>query len=476
MAKFYITTPIYYVNDVATIGHAYTTIIGDILARWNRSLGNKTFYLTGLDENSQKTVEAAKKSGVKDIKKYTDDMAKKWKHVWKELNISNDDFIRTTEERHRKLVEKFFKKVYDKGDIYKGVYEGLYCDGCEAFYLEKDLIDGKCPYHKKEPKQIKEENYFFKLTKYSKKVLNHIKKNPKFIRPESRKNEVISFIKEGLKDTSISRCNAKCGIPLPIDKKQIFWCWFEALLNYISGAEKQWPAELHLLAKDILRFHCILWPAMLMSAGYKLPKSLFVHGFLTINGHKMSKSLGNAIDPLKLSEKYGVDSLRYFLAREISFGQDGNFSEKALKNRINNELANELGNLVSRTLTLCKKLPKINSYDTDLEFDIEEIKKLMQEYKITEALNEIWRFVQDTNRYINKKQPWTLEAEELEEILYNCLEAIRKVSILLEPFIPETSQKIFNLLNIKNQNLTTFNKRIPTYKVKPPEILFKKIN
>ena len=475
MNKFYITTPIYYINDIATIGHAYTTTAADVIARWNRSKGKDTFFLTGLDENSQKTIDAAKKAGVKDIKKYTDDMAKKWKNVWKELNITNDDFIRTTEERHIKVVEKFFKKVYDKGDIYKGTYEGLYCEGCEAFYLEKDLVNGKCPYHKKEPKLIKEENYFFRLTKYSDKVLNYIQKNPDFILPKERRNEVISFIKEGLKDTSISRPNVEWGIPLPTDEKHHFWVWFDALVNYISGAEKYWPADLHLLAKDILRFHCVLWPAMLMSAGYKLPKTLFVHGFLTIDGQKMSKSLGNAINPLVLKEKYGVDPLRYFLIREIPFGQDGNFSEESLKKRINNELANELGNLISRTLNLCKKLPEIKKSPVEIKFEIKNIEKLMDEYKLTEALNEIWRYVQETNKYINDKEPWKLEGKELEKVLYNCLESIRKISVLLWPFIPETSERIFSLLNISQLNLTEFNKEIKSYNVKKPEVLFNKI-
>ena len=475
MNKFYITTPIYYINDIATIGHAYTTTAADVIARWNRSKGKNTFFLTGLDENSQKTIDAAKKAGVKDIKKYTDDMAKKWKNVWKELNITNDDFIRTTEERHIKVVEKFFKKVYDKGDIYKGTYEGLYCEGCEAFYLEKDLVNGKCPYHKKEPKLIKEENYFFRLTKYSDKVLNYIQKNPDFILPKERRNEVISFIKEGLKDTSISRPNVEWGIPLPTDEKHHFWVWFDALVNYISGAEKYWPADLHLLAKDILRFHCVLWPAMLMSAGYKLPKTLFVHGFLTIDGQKMSKSLGNAINPLMLKEKYGVDPLRYFLIREIPFGQDGNFSEESLKKRINNELANELGNLISRTLNLCKKLPEIKKSPVEIKFEIKNIEKLMDEYKLTEALNEIWRYVQETNKYINDKEPWKLEGKELEKVLYNCLESIRKISVLLWPFIPETSERIFSLLNISQLNLIEFNKEVKSYNVKKPEVLFNKI-
>ena len=313
-----------------------------------------------------------------------------------------------------------------------------------------------------------------------KKLLDHYKKNPEFILPKTRRNEIINRVKEGLKDLSITRTSFSWGIPFPIDEKHTIYVWWEALINYLSGVNylksKYWPADIHLLGKDNGWFHAVIWPAMLMSAGIELPKTVFVHGFLTFNKQKISKSLGNVISPKVLEKKYGADAIRYFLIREIPFYDDGDFSEKALVNRINNELANDLGNLISRTLTLCKKLPKINSYDTDLEFDIEEIKKLMQEYKITEALNEIWRLVQDTNRYINKKQPWTLEAEELEEVLYNCLEAIRKVSILLEPFIPETSQKIFNLLNIKNQNLTTFDKQVPTYKVKEPEILFRKIN
>ncbi|MDP1694640.1 MAG: methionine--tRNA ligase, partial [Candidatus Woesearchaeota archaeon] len=352
MSKFYITTPIYYVNDIASIGHAYTTIAADVLARWHRLLGDDVFFLAGLDENSQKTITAAKKLGVKDIKAYTDTMAKKWQQTWKTLEISNDDFIRTTEERHKKVVEEFFMKVMSKGDIYKGNYEGLYCEGCEDFVKETDLVQGKCQYHKTEPKKISEENYFFKLSKYQKQVLTHIQKNPEFVGPTSRRNEVISFIEQGLKDISISRPITDWGIPLPIDKEHVFWVWFDALINYISATPKYWPAQVQLMGKDIIKFHCIIFPAMLLSAGYKLPERLFAHGFLTRDGQKMSKSLGNVVDPLQIAKDYGVDTLRYYLLREIPFGQDGDFSETALKARLNNELNTDIGNLVSRVLTL----------------------------------------------------------------------------------------------------------------------------
>ncbi|MDD5651117.1 MAG: methionine--tRNA ligase [Candidatus Nanoarchaeia archaeon] len=484
--KFYITTPIYYVNDIASIGHAYTTFAGDTIARWHRMKGEDVFFLTGLDENSQKTVKAAEKAGIKDLKEYTNQMALKWITTWKNLNISNDGFIRTTENKHKKLVKEFFMKVYEKGDIYKGKYEGLYCEGCECFYTESDLVNGKCPFHKTEPKLISEENYFFKLTKYSNKILEYIEKNPNFILPNSRKNEVVEFIKMGLKDISISRPNVDWGIPLPIDKNHHFWVWFDALPNYITGAPKYWPANCHLLAKDILRFHCVIWPAMLMSAGYELPKQLFVHGFLTINGQKMSKSLGNAIDPNSLAEKYSADTLRYYLLRSIPFGDDGDFSEEALINRNNSELADALGNLLNRVISMCEKytdskIPK-GKEDKNLssKLDFKKIDSYIENYELHNALNEIWHFIDECNKYVNEKEPWNLaknnKQEELQSVLFNLAEGLRIISQLVYPFIPETSLKIEEQLGFKHRDefdLKWGNAKSKS--IKKGETLFKKI-
>ena len=305
--KFYITTPIYYINDKPSVGTAYTTVTADIIARWHRLKDEDVFYLTGLDENAQKTVQASIKLGFKDVKKFTDFMSEEYLKTWKVLNISNDDFIRTTEERHHKLVTEFIEKVKKKGDIYKGTYSGLYCEGCEAFKTEEDLVNGLCPDHIKEPKYIEEQNYFFKLSKYRDEILKHIKENPDFIQPTSRKNEIVNFLKMGLKDLSITRQSMNWGIPFPGDEKTRLYVWFDALINYLHPKE-YWPANIHLMGKDIIRFHAITWIGMLLSAGYKLPKKVFAHGFFTVNGQKMSKSLGNVIDPIYLANKYGVDA------------------------------------------------------------------------------------------------------------------------------------------------------------------------
>lgn len=481
--KFYITTPIYYVNDKPHVGTAYTTITADIIARWHRLKEEDVFFLTGLDENSQKTVEASIKLGFNSPQKFTDYMAEEWLKTWQVLNISNNDFIRTTEERHHKLVAEFIEKLNKKKDIYKGTYSGLYCEGCEAFVTENDLTnEGLCPLHKKPPKELNEENYFFKLSKYENKLLKYIEENPKFIEPQTRKNEIISFIKSGLKDISISRENAKWGIPFPKDDKHRIYVWFEALQNYLHPKE-YWPADIHLMAVDILRFHSIIWPAMLLSANYKLPKKVFAHGFFTVNGQKMSKTLGNVIDPVYLANKYGVDALRYFYAREIPFGQDGNFSEESLRNRLNNELANELGNLVSRTLTLVEKKLKSEIKKDKVEKElfkncnIEKIDKFMENLEIHNAIAAIMGFVQDCNYYINEKAPWQLESKELNKVLYNLTDSLRIISILIQPFMPSTSEKINKQLNLETKPRLKDCKPglLQDIKINKGEILFTKV-
>ena len=486
MTKFYITTPIYYINAVPHIGQAYTTVVADALARWHRLKGDDVFFLTGLDENSVKTIEAAKKQDAKNIQAYADSMAKKWLHVWKVLNISNDDFIRTTEERHRKNVVAFFKKVHEQSDIYKGVYEGLYCEGCEAYLTESDLVDGKCLLHKTKPKHIKEENYFFKLSKYSDQILKHIEANPEFIQPEGRRNEVISFIKQGLKDVSVSRPGLEWGIKLPIDEKQTIWVWFDALINYLAPKDR-WPADAHLIAKDILRFHCIIWPGMLLSAGYKLPKRIFAHGFLTANGQKIGKSLGNVIDPIYIAEKYSADVLRYYLVREISFGQDGDFSEKSLNTRLNDELADVFGNFVHRVLTFTYdrfdgKVPN-GELDKKLESEIakriDEIGELLKQLKVTQALEKIISIAKLGNEYFQSHKPWEAaktDPQKAADCLFNCINLVKVLCIALYPFMPSTCDALAKQLNIKIENWEQ-TKKVDIkhgHAIQKPTVLFKK--
>ena len=431
MKKFYITTPIYYVNDKPHIGHAYTTIVADILSRWHRMQGEDVLFLTGTDENGQKNVEAAEKAG-EETQKYVDEMSAVWQRTWDSLNLTNNDFIRTTEERHKAAVQKMFKRLEEKGDIYKGEYEGWYCVGCEAFVTESDLEDGKCPMHKDPVKKIKETNYFFKLTNYRKKLLGHIKKNPDFIRPEARRNEVASYVKDFMQDISISREGVGWGISVPGDEKQVFYVWFDALINYISALgwasdndkfKNYWPADVHLIGKDIIKFHCALWPAMLMSAGIELPKQIFAHGFFTIDGQKMSKSLGNVIDPVELSQKYGLGTLRYYLIREFSFGHDGDFSHERFKKRYEQDLANELGNLLQRVLAMTEKfcdakVPALTGEDIE-NWPI--IIESMNNLDFARALDEIWEVIREANRFIDQEQPWQLakiDEERLKSVLY----------------------------------------------------------
>ncbi|MBI4173955.1 MAG: methionine--tRNA ligase [Candidatus Aenigmarchaeota archaeon] len=449
--KFYLTTPIYYVNDLPHIGHSYTTIVADIIARWQRQAGKDVYYLTGLDENSVNTVKGAAKYGYTDIQAYTDMMAAKWMAAWQALGIQYDGFIRTTETRHMEVVEKFFAAVYKNGDIYKGKYEGLYCENCEAFLVPADLADGKCALHKKEPKMLAEENYFFRLSKYQQQLLRHLEEHPDFVMPKERRNEVLSFVRSGLKDISISRPNIDWGIRLPADKSHVIWVWFDALINYISGAPDYWPADLHLMGKDIIRFHCVIWPCMLMAAGYELPKRVFAHGFFTIDGQKMSKTLGNVIDPVELAKKYPIDAIRYYLVREIPFGEDGDFSETMLKQRINGELVSDLGNLVYRVLTLAEKFDGSveGKAELDAHLDIRKIDGHIERLEMNRALDAIWSFIRVTNRYINDKKPWKLSGPELSHVLYNLLESLRVCSILLYPFLPTTAESISAQLDLE---------------------------
>ncbi|MCH7541171.1 methionine--tRNA ligase [Patescibacteria group bacterium] len=442
--NFFVTTPIYYVNDIPHIGHAYATFAADILARYHRQKGDKTFFLTGTDENSQKTVIAAEKAK-KDIKQYTDELAEKWNDTWKILGISNDDFIRTTESRHNKIVVEIFEKVNSRGDLYKGQYEGLYCIGHEAFLKNADLDDkGLCPDHKTKPDHIVEENYFFKLSNYEKPLQDFYDKNPDFIQPRERYNEVKSFVALRLRDISITRATQKWGIPAPNDPKQVIYVWFDALINYISADPKKWPADIHIIGKDILRFHAVIWPAMLLSAGYELPKKIFAHGFFTVDGEKISKSLGNAIDPIALAEKYGVDALRYYLFKEIPFGNDGDFSHGRLEEVYNADLANGLGNLVARTAKLAEKLNLELNIDSNLNLKEKvSFALLFEDLNFQKALEEIWHKYHNLDHYLEREKPWEIKDKNvLKRILSYTVSEIIKINQFLEPFLPKTAELI----------------------------------
>jgi methionyl-tRNA synthetase len=442
--KYFVTTPIYYINDLPHIGHTYATFAADILARYHRAKGDNTFFLTGTDENSQKTVVAAEKSG-KNIDDYTNEIAKKWKSTWKKLEISNDDFIRTTEERHKKKVVEIFEKIDKNGDLYKGEYKGLYCVGHEAFLKEDDL-DGKgfCPDHKTKPDQIVEQNYFFKLSKYQNQLLSHFEKNLNFVQPQERYNEVVSFIKSGLRDISVTRETQKWGITAPNDSKQVIYVWFDALINYISADPRKWPADVHIIGKDILRFHAVVWPAMLLSAGYELPKKVFAHGFFTVNGTKISKSLGNAIDPIAISKKYGTEALRYYLFKEFPFGNDGDFSFKRLEEVYNADLANGLGNLVARVAKLCERSNQVFHVEPTIHHTGRlSYPKHLETLNFQGALEETWHYYRELDQYFEEQKPWEIKDKtKLKKVLDHAVSEILKTNKLLEPFLPETSEKI----------------------------------
>ncbi|MBU2576572.1 MAG: methionine--tRNA ligase [Nanoarchaeota archaeon] len=465
--KFYVTTAIDYVNAPPHIGHAYQKIVADVLARWNKLQGKEVLFVTGTDEHGKKVEESAKKTG-KNPKEFVDEVSEKFKEAWKALNIKYDRFIRTTDKDHKKVVEDFIKKCNANGDIYLGEYEGLYCTGCEAYYTEKDCPDGVCQLHKRPLEKIKEETYFFRLSKYQKFLLDLYKKHPEFILPTSRRNEIINRVKEGLKDLSITRTSFDWGIPFPLDKKHITYVWFEALISYYTatrekGREKFWgKLTTHLLGKDNTWFHTVYWPAMLKSAGIELPKTIFNHGFLTFNGQKISKSLGNAISPVTLVEKYGADSVRYFCLRQFPFatGEDGDFNEIALVKRYNDELANKLGNLVSRTSALAEKYGIEKTPNTLVKkFKVKQIGKLIDNYELDKTLNEIFAFIDTCNEFIQSKKPWETHNKK---VLYQLVESIREIAKLLSPFIPESAEKISKIFK--------------TDKIKKAPILFTKID
>ena len=475
--KFYITTALDYVNAEPHIGHAYQKIIADALARWYKLKGDKVFLLTGTDEHGQKIAKSAEQAKL-ESKEFCDKMSIKFKRAWQSLDVEYDRFIRTTDPDLETFVKDFIKKVNENGDIYKGSYEGLYCVPCETFYTEKDLVNGCCPVHKKPVEKLAEEAYFFKLSKYQDKLLEIYKKYPKFILPESRKHEIINRVKEGLKDLSITRTNFTWGIPFPLEQGYVVYVWFDALISYLTGAgnnQEFWPAQAHLLGKDNGWFHAVIWPAMLLSAGYKLPETVFIHGFLTVDGEKISKSLGNAISPIELAEKYGTDSVRYFLMRNIPFGQDGDFSETALVERHNNELANNLGNLVSRVTTLAEKYSTEKCKNKLLDkLKFEEIGKLIENYELDKALGLIFEFVNVCNEYIQRTKPWEESCSSRGKVLYELINSIKAISFLLWPFMPETCEKIAKNLGYKIKSLKDFSKPIEG-KFKKSEILFNKI-